>query len=335
MKGVTAIQPAWLGNLGKPLTSMSKVMEDPEPRYDAIKDEMKCFARLGYGNSWSLPAQEVPFPESLEKYRWFSRFFLEGLVIHKIKSVSAFFSAQPSLITRNWSVGKVNNIVQALASASIDSRAKLEAKWATEPKFLLRECSEWMQSNKAHLLDEMWPPKDDPEEQKKLAERVCLFLPSFHFARSFIHSLFHSLVFVSINSKNSCNSCPQSPRDPLICCPRNPVRASILTRSARRMSLPPIPISNTSAIDVDRFQSQFCPSQQNPPSLLFHLKSSSRFSSCFVCRNNRKMESGMRNDWCAKEGGKQRPKYKRKKERRRERRKTSQLMEESGWLKVR
>ncbi len=75
--------------------------------------------------------------------------------------------------------------------------------------------------------------------------------------------------------------------------------------------------------------------QQNPPSLLFHLKSSSRFSSCFVCRNNRKMESGMRNDWCAKEGGKQRPKYKRKKERRRERRKTSQLMEESGWLKVR
>ena len=42
---------------------------------------MKCFARVSYGpHVWELPPAEVTFPETADKYKWFARALLEGLV---------------------------------------------------------------------------------------------------------------------------------------------------------------------------------------------------------------------------------------------------------------
>ena len=82
LKGVTAIQPSWLPNLAKTLVTIPKELEEPPPRYDAVRDKLYCYARPIFGpRRWELPVQEIEFPESQNRYKWFARFLLEGAVI--------------------------------------------------------------------------------------------------------------------------------------------------------------------------------------------------------------------------------------------------------------
>lgn len=41
---------------------------------------------------WQLPAVEMEYPDSLERYKLFSRFFLEGQVLQQNQSSQSLFS---------------------------------------------------------------------------------------------------------------------------------------------------------------------------------------------------------------------------------------------------
>ena len=54
LKGITQIEPEWLPALCPTLTSMSKPLPFPPPKYDAAKDRMLCSVTPTYGDKMPL-----------------------------------------------------------------------------------------------------------------------------------------------------------------------------------------------------------------------------------------------------------------------------------------
>ena len=61
----------------------------------------KCIVCTG-PHSWILPTVELQYPNKIEKYRWFARSLLEGLVMKKMKPFVAKYSASPSIMIKSW-----------------------------------------------------------------------------------------------------------------------------------------------------------------------------------------------------------------------------------------
>jgi ATP-dependent RNA helicase DHX37/DHR1 len=111
MKGVSAIESSWLamflGNqcaFEKPLVSEGAAdSERQKPRFDSKKGIVVCHRESTFGNvMWKLQAVEVEFPESLELYKWFARFLLDGEVIESLKKYQAVLLASPSTMLKSW-----------------------------------------------------------------------------------------------------------------------------------------------------------------------------------------------------------------------------------------
>ena len=100
MAGVTTLDAKWLGKLAASLCLFGKPLENPPPRYDADKDAVLCWSIPTFGpHHWPLPALEIPFPRELDRFKYFARFLLEGLVCPPlaafvVRSVDAVLSMQ-------------------------------------------------------------------------------------------------------------------------------------------------------------------------------------------------------------------------------------------------
>ena len=102
MKEVTAIEGPWLPVILPENCTFSSPLELPPPWFDDATGTIKCHMTCNYGTwpinivyvhmyltiacptvgelSWPLGAQELPYPESLDKYRLFGQFLLQGKV---------------------------------------------------------------------------------------------------------------------------------------------------------------------------------------------------------------------------------------------------------------
>jgi len=59
---------------------------------------MTTFSRV----MWKIKSTEVEFPQSLELFKWFARFFLEGDVADYLKKYSTVLLASPSTMLKSW-----------------------------------------------------------------------------------------------------------------------------------------------------------------------------------------------------------------------------------------
>ncbi|ORX49992.1 P-loop containing nucleoside triphosphate hydrolase protein [Piromyces finnis] len=199
MKGITIIKDEWLGKLmTRGLCRWGRILEKPEPHYDAEKDTIKCFVSPNYGpHNWPLSTIEVDFPSASEaqtvnisgiasKIQWFARFLLEGKIInqqtlnsgkvavkknddpiHKIVIqrglfglLEPFINSKPSIMTKTWAKtqSKVLDLTRVLAASNIDSKQKLLQKWSTQPKFFLDAYLLWVPSQLHTAIKNIWPP---------------------------------------------------------------------------------------------------------------------------------------------------------------------------------
>jgi len=199
MKGITIIKDEWLGKLmTRGLCRWGRILEKPEPRYDATNDTIKCFVSPNYGpHNWPLSTIEVDFPSASEaqtvnisgmasKIQYFARFLLEGKIINcstlngnvqPLKKndtaiykiiyqrglfglLEPFINSKPSIMTKNWSKtqSKVIDITRTLATYNIDSKEKLIKKWSTDSKFLLSSYLLWVPSQLHNSIKHIWPP---------------------------------------------------------------------------------------------------------------------------------------------------------------------------------
>jgi ATP-dependent RNA helicase DHX37/DHR1 len=128
LRGITAIEPEWLLKFAPGLCNFTKTLEDPEPRYESDEDKIFCHVKATFGRSgWPLPIAEMEMPESLDKYRHFAKFLLEGTVIDKLAEFRKHLLSTPSTMTKSWSkiVPRTEMTMNALANKQVDSREKL------------------------------------------------------------------------------------------------------------------------------------------------------------------------------------------------------------------
>ena len=51
---------------------------------------------------WQLPAVELEYPASIERYRWFARFLLDGAVIKPLEQFVPHLLSLPATMIKTW-----------------------------------------------------------------------------------------------------------------------------------------------------------------------------------------------------------------------------------------
>jgi ATP-dependent RNA helicase DHX37/DHR1 len=136
VRGITAIEPEWLLKFAPGLCNYGNALEEPEPRYDDEEDKIYCHVKATFGRSgWPLPVAEVEMQESLDKYRQFAKFLLDGLVFEKLSEFKKNLLSTPSTMTKSWSklMPRTEIMMNALASRQIDSKRKFIKELRVDP----------------------------------------------------------------------------------------------------------------------------------------------------------------------------------------------------------
>lgn len=130
----------WIVELNPHLCQFGPIESEPEPRYDDQRDRLVCHrkATLGKRISWSLGRPvETEFPlETIDRYRWFAKFFLDGIICPKLETFKSALLCSSTAMVKSWAVlmERTQIFVNVLASKQIDSRAKLNEIWSIQPK---------------------------------------------------------------------------------------------------------------------------------------------------------------------------------------------------------
>jgi hypothetical protein len=66
----------------------------------ADDDDDDCFI-VGRA-AWQLPVMEVEFPSSLDCYKWFACFLLEGCIFPKLKKYRNSLLSVPKTMVKTW-----------------------------------------------------------------------------------------------------------------------------------------------------------------------------------------------------------------------------------------
>ena len=130
----------WIVELNPDLCHFGAIEEEPSPRYDADRDRLVCHrkATIGQRVSWSLGNPiETGFPtDSIDRYRWFGKFFLDGLVCPRLEQFRPALLCSSNAMVKSWAslMERTQFLLNALAAKQLDSRARLTQTWSTQPK---------------------------------------------------------------------------------------------------------------------------------------------------------------------------------------------------------
>ena len=99
MKNVSSVDSSWLAvYCANQCTFAKPIINESEPDYENKKPSEATFGRV----MWKIKSTEVEFPQSLELFKWFARFFLEGDVADYLKKYSTVLLASPSTMLKSW-----------------------------------------------------------------------------------------------------------------------------------------------------------------------------------------------------------------------------------------
>jgi len=165
MRGITKIQPELLPKYVPGFCNLGKVLEQPEPRYCKETGLVKASFNATYGPGASpLPLVEVEYPNnSVDKYKQFARFIMEGEVCSELKQFRTSLLSNPIIMSKSWSnlQPKTEKLYRELAAAKIDSGKKLKRKFEEDSKFLLTSYLGWVPEVIQQDVKKIWPPNVD------------------------------------------------------------------------------------------------------------------------------------------------------------------------------
>lgn len=86
--------------------------------------------------AWQLPNIEIVYPKTVDAYKWFARYFLEGLVFPKLKKYASSLLSQPKIMVKSWAKlqPRTELILKALVGRDCCSRQALEETWKQSPQ---------------------------------------------------------------------------------------------------------------------------------------------------------------------------------------------------------
>ncbi|CAH0548891.1 unnamed protein product [Brassicogethes aeneus] len=161
MRGVTAIEPEWLATYVPSLCNLGEPLDEPPPRFDEPSGKLFCTVTGTFGSQgWSLPSIEVPFPHTIEGFKWFARFVLEGKVCKKLAKYGGVLLSQPSIMVKSWAKlqPRTDAVLKALIGKDAMTRQGLLEVFRDEPTFLLQEYLKWVPESAHGEITLLWPP---------------------------------------------------------------------------------------------------------------------------------------------------------------------------------
>lgn len=161
MRGVTAIEPEWLPVYTPALCNLSPPLVDPPPRYDDMTEKLFCHVTGTFGRAaWQLPTMEVEFPPSLDCYKWFACFLLEGAIFPKLKKYRSSLLSVPKTMVKTWAKlqPRTDILLKALVARQVDSKSKLLEAWKKDTSYLLSAYQKWIPESAHNEVALSWPP---------------------------------------------------------------------------------------------------------------------------------------------------------------------------------
>ncbi|XP_005106554.1 probable ATP-dependent RNA helicase DHX37 [Aplysia californica] len=161
MRGLCCVEPHWFPELAPSHCLLSKALEEPAPRFDADSGTVRCHRSGSFGRcNWEFPATEMEFPDSVECFRWFAKFLLDGEVFPQLQRFKSSLTLAPATMVKSWAKlqPRTERFLKALLSQGCNTRAALAKVWETSPKFLQREYLEWVKESEHAEVMTSWPP---------------------------------------------------------------------------------------------------------------------------------------------------------------------------------
>ncbi|CAL1545913.1 unnamed protein product [Lymnaea stagnalis] len=161
MRGICCVEPHWFPELARYYCILSKPLEDPPPRFDQSTGRVFCHQSGSFGRcNWEFPPTELEFPDSVECYRWFAKFLLEGEVFPKLAKFKSSLLLPGAIMVKSWAKlqPKTESLLKALLRKGANSKENLADVWKSEPKFLQEEYLEWVPESQHSAVTAQWPP---------------------------------------------------------------------------------------------------------------------------------------------------------------------------------
>ncbi|KAK0057271.1 ATP-dependent RNA helicase DHX37 [Biomphalaria pfeifferi] len=161
MRGLCCIEAHWFPELAPSYCVLSKPLEEPPPRYDQKTGKVFCHRSGSFGRcNWEFAPTEMEFPDSVESYRWFAKFLLDGDVFPALARFKSFLLLNASTMVKSWAKlqPKTDTVLKALISKEAKTRDRLIGMWKTEPRFFQAEYLEWIPESLHGEVITLWPP---------------------------------------------------------------------------------------------------------------------------------------------------------------------------------
>lgn len=137
MRGVTAIEPEWLPFFVPHLCQLSEPLLVPEPRYEPDDGKIYCTVTGSFGpQNWQLPQVEIVHPKTLDYYKWFAKFLLDGAIFPKLGKFKAILLSPPTTMVKSWAKlqPRTVGILKALSGKDVYSKDVLLDLWKSDSK---------------------------------------------------------------------------------------------------------------------------------------------------------------------------------------------------------
>ncbi|KAK3084248.1 hypothetical protein FSP39_010668 [Pinctada imbricata] len=161
MKGISAIEPEWLPVFASYHCTLSKPLDDPEPDYDEVKGQVMCHMTSTFSRCvWAVPAVRLEYPRSIDKYKWFARFLLEGRVVKNLWKYKDDLLSKPATMVKSWAKlqPRTEVLLKTLISREVDNKEALMKAWQEDKSYLLSAYCEWIPQAQHFLIEANWPP---------------------------------------------------------------------------------------------------------------------------------------------------------------------------------
>ncbi|XP_053276304.1 probable ATP-dependent RNA helicase DHX37 [Pleuronectes platessa] len=161
MRGVSAVEANWIPQFLPQYCHFGPPLESPAPWFCSSTGTIKCHRSSTFFRvAWQLPAVEKDYPDGLDRYKLFSKFFLEGQVCPQLKKHTGHLLSNPSIMVKTWAKlqPRTDALLGPLLTKGVDCRDALLSVWKTEDKFLLSAYCQWLPESVHQEVALSWPP---------------------------------------------------------------------------------------------------------------------------------------------------------------------------------
>ena len=160
--GATQMDPVWLAPACPALVRLSqKPLPVPTPAYDHAADAVMAWHSATYGPpAWELPPVGVALPPNDETASAaFAVALLSGHIAPPLGRLIDRLAVPPTTAgqAQHRGMRRVGELLHALRTARVASKAALAAAWLSDPAFLRAQLTDWMREGQAHVLHREWP----------------------------------------------------------------------------------------------------------------------------------------------------------------------------------